>query len=174
MMFELALPDEMATHRLGHQLGTLAFPGLVLALEGPLGAGKTTLVQGMAAGLGVEDLAEVTSPTFVLHQIHPGRLTLHHFDVCRLASVQQFIELGALEFLESGGVSAIEWADRVGDALPRDRLWISLNQDGLGRRAILRAAGDRHAELLATLRHQCSVPTSPLNGPTTSRVIQPP
>ena len=113
------------TRRLGEALGAAALPGLVIALVGPLGAGKTRLVRAIADGVGVRDQI-VNSPTFVLVQEYHGRLPIYHFDTYRLRSLDEFIELGAEEYLRSDGVCCIEWADRVADVLPSDVLRVEI------------------------------------------------
>lgn len=167
-------PDEAAMTALGQELGTKLFPGAVLAMVGPLGAGKTFLTRAVAEGLGLADARQVTSPTFILHQSYPARLTLHHFDAYRLRNPQELVELGALELFEENGVCVVEWADRCGALLPGDHLRVEIDSTPYGgRQVVLTATGPRHAVLIQ-LTHQSSVPTPPLNGPTTSRVIQPP
>ena len=104
------------TEGLGERLGTTLGPGATLLLVGDLGAGKTTLVRGIAKGLGV-DPDEVSSPTFVLINEYRGRLTLHHVDLYRIegAAVD---DLGLEELAGSGGVVVIEWADRLPRPFP--------------------------------------------------------
>jgi len=94
----------------GRRLGAAALPGDCLLLEGPLGAGKTVLCQGLAEGLSVEQ--PVVSPTFTLIHEHPGRLRLYHVDLYRLTEAET-ADLGLAEYLEAGGVTAIEWAERL-------------------------------------------------------------
>jgi tRNA threonylcarbamoyladenosine biosynthesis protein TsaE len=103
--------SELETTAYGERLGAALRPGSTLLLFGDLGAGKTTLVRGIAKGVGV-DPDEVSSPTFVLINEYRGRLTLHHVDLYRIegAAVD---DLGLEELSESGGVVVIEWADRL-------------------------------------------------------------
>ncbi len=115
------------TRTLAEALGRRLCAGDVLCLLGDLGAGKTTFTQGLALGLGHPPEEPVRSPTFTLLAEHPGgRLPLFHFDVYRLTDSSGLVELAFDEYLELGGVVVIEWADRVADALPADRLDIAL------------------------------------------------
>lgn len=123
------------TERVGAMLGRAARPDDVIALWGELGAGKTTLVRGIAHGLGIDE-REVTSPTFVIvHEHDGGRLPLFHIDMYRLAPGDT-PSTGWDEALSSGGVAAIEWPDRVATALPADRLDVRLSHQGGDERHI--------------------------------------
>ncbi len=146
------LPDLSATEALGRRLGALLFRGAVVALTGPLGAGKTQLVRAVAEGLGVPDSRIVSSPTFVLLQEYHGRLPIYHFDAYRLASEAEFLDLGGHEFLAADGVCLIEWADRVEGCLPRERLTVHLEVTGEhSRRAALEGSGSHYEEVIAAL-----------------------
>lgn len=104
--------------------------GLVLALTGPLGAGKTAFVKGLAAGLGI-DPATVSSPTFVIANQYRGRdHALAHVDLYRLESAAELDDAGFLDLLEPGAVVAVEWADRLPDALPADRIELRIERAG--------------------------------------------
>src|SRR5215467_16219929 len=113
-------PDLEATRAFGHRLAGLLFPGAVVALVGPLGAGKTHLVRAVAEGLGISDSRVVNSPTFVLIQEYQARLPIYHFDAYRLRTEGEFADLGAHEYFESNGVCLVEWADRVPAYLPAE------------------------------------------------------
>jgi tRNA threonylcarbamoyladenosine biosynthesis protein TsaE len=133
-----------ATLAIGRALGQAAEPGLVVALIGPLGAGKTQLVRGVAEGLEVADPRVVSSPTFVLIQEYEGRLPIFHFDTYRLRRPEQFTQLGPEELFESDGVCLVEWADRVIEFLPSDRLEIQIGIQGPDCRLIsMRATGGK-------------------------------
>ena len=108
-------PEETAA--LGRRLARTLGPGTVLALVGPLGAGKTAFVKGLAAGLGIPP-HEAVSPTFALIHEHAGRVPLFHADLYRLRGADEVAELGLEDYAERGGVLAIEWAERAGAALP--------------------------------------------------------
>jgi tRNA threonylcarbamoyladenosine biosynthesis protein TsaE len=91
-----------------------------------LGAGKTVLAKGIARGLGIED--EVTSPTFTIVSEYEGRLRFHHIDAYRLSGPEDFSEIGGEELLaDRGGLSAVEWSERIEAALPRDAAWVELS-----------------------------------------------
>ena len=139
-------PTADHTHALGRALGRAAFPGAVIALVGELGAGKTVLAKGIAAGLGVP--GTVQSPSFILVASHPdGRLPLWHADLYRLGDASELFELGLDEVLEADGVCVIEWADRFPELLPADHLRVTLEEQGEARRIHLRATGPRHRSL---------------------------
>jgi tRNA threonylcarbamoyladenosine biosynthesis protein TsaE len=145
------LPDQAATEALGRRLGENLFAGAVVALVGPLGAGKTHLVRAIAEGLGVAPRA-VSSPTFVLVQEYRGRLPVCHFDAYRLNGAGDFLDLGAHEYMEGEGVCLIEWADRVADCLPAEHLRLTLTVTGeTTRRLLIEGSGQRYEELLAAL-----------------------
>ncbi|MCE9526488.1 MAG: tRNA (adenosine(37)-N6)-threonylcarbamoyltransferase complex ATPase subunit type 1 TsaE [Planctomycetales bacterium] len=137
------------TDRLGAALAVALPDGAVVALCGTLGAGKTRLVQALAAACGI-DRSEVTSPTFVLCQEHSGNRTLYHFDVYRLAGDDEFERLGPQEYFSAGGITLIEWADKVVSSLPDERLEIAIAVTGeTSRQFTLRAWG---GELEAALK----------------------
>src|SRR5271167_1039109 len=98
------LTDLAATEAFGRRLGALLFPGAVVALVGPLGAGKTHLVRAIAEGLAIADSRAVSSPTFVLIQEYDARLPIYHFDAYRLRGPAEFVDLGVHEYFAAGGV----------------------------------------------------------------------
>ncbi|HEV3237439.1 MAG TPA: tRNA (adenosine(37)-N6)-threonylcarbamoyltransferase complex ATPase subunit type 1 TsaE [Gemmataceae bacterium] len=150
--FVIDLPDPKATQELGRRLGAFLFPGAVVALIGPLGAGKTHFVRAVAEGLGVSDSGVVTSPTFVLIQEYQARLSIFHFDAYRLRGDAEFLELGADEYFAGQGVCLIEWADRVAKSLPAERLQITFTVTGeLTRRVEIVGFGERYLGLAARL-----------------------
>lgn len=138
---------EDETRTAGALLGSLARPNDVIALSGGLGAGKTSLVQGIAEALGVR--GRVSSPTYNLLLVHPGPLTLYHFDLYRLEHAQELEGIDFYETVESGGVSAIEWADRFVNEMPPDRLDVCIEVLDPERRAMhVHGTGER-AQILA-------------------------
>lgn len=127
MRLRLRSDDPDATAALGRALAELLAPGDVLLLSGPLGAGKTRFVQGLAAGLGVP--TRVTSPTFVLVRRHEGRVPLVHVDAYRLGEARDLRTLDD-DVLDTTVVTCVEWGDTVRAALPADRLECDLRVDG--------------------------------------------
>ncbi len=143
---------EADTDQLGRALGLAVEPGLVVALTGNLGAGKTRLVQAAAAALQVED-QDVSSPTFVLIREYNGTTPVYHFDTYRLRDLDEFLELGADEYMHGDGVCFIEWAERMAEALPRDRLSITIEVTSpASRRFHVVASGARSSRVLARLQ----------------------
>jgi tRNA threonylcarbamoyladenosine biosynthesis protein TsaE len=148
----LDLPDLAATEALGRRLGPLLFPGAVVALVGPLGAGKTHLVRAIAQGLDIPDSRVVHSPTFVLIQEYQARLPVYHFDAYRLRGEGELADLGVHEYFDGEGVCLIEWADRVAGLLPAEHLRITLAITGpTARQALLEGWGERYRALLDQL-----------------------
>lgn len=146
-MQTVSTKDESETFALGQALGRAAFPGAVFALSGDLGAGKTVLARGIAAGLGV--VRGVASPTFVLMATHTqGRLPLAHADLYRLTSEDDLVSVGLTEAFDDGGVVIVEWAERFPNALPDDRLDVELRGDE-SRVITLTARGPGHLQLEA-------------------------
>lgn len=143
------------TRRFGARLGALLRSGDLVCLEGSLGTGKTCLVQGIGRGLGVQE--PITSPTFTLiaeYQPPAPAPGLYHVDVYRLSDAPlEAASLGLDEVLLGDAVCVIEWADRVRDLLPEERLWIALRHVDQSKRGLtMTAAGDRYEELLAQFR----------------------
>ena len=145
--FSVYLPDELATARLGATIAGSLGAGDVVALSGPLGAGKTALARGAIARL--TGRAEAPSPTFTLVETYEAEnFPLFHFDLYRLEKAEDVWELGLEEALE--GVCLIEWPERIEALLPAGTLLVRLSMDGEGRRALVRG-GAGWAERLAGL-----------------------
>jgi tRNA threonylcarbamoyladenosine biosynthesis protein TsaE len=136
----LTTHGEEETIALGRRLGAAARPGDLLALIGPLGAGKTRLIKGLAAGLGVTDTRKVVSPSYVLIIEHAAPMPLVHVDAFRLSGGRELQAVGFDELCRSDAVVAVEWADRVADALPDDRLEARLEPTGEQTRRVTLAA----------------------------------
>jgi tRNA threonylcarbamoyladenosine biosynthesis protein TsaE len=122
---ELVSLSPEATRQVAERLASVAAPGDVLCLWGELGAGKTVFAKGFGAGLGVEDT--ISSPSFVLMGEYAGRLPMFHIDLYRLASAAEAFDGGLLDERQASGVVLIEWPDRLGDALPGDRLDVRID-----------------------------------------------
>lgn len=147
----IVLPDAESTRALGVSLGRVARAGDVLALEGNLGAGKTTLTQGLAEGLDVPPDHYVNSPTFTILQVHPGRVPLYHIDLYRIADPDEALGLGLEEAVGTDGVASVEWPERLPDLFSVEHLALRLVAHGTGRLATLiprGAAGARWLEAL--------------------------
>jgi tRNA threonylcarbamoyladenosine biosynthesis protein TsaE len=126
----LRLPAPEHTTRLGHWLGECVEGGTVLRLVGPLGAGKTHLVQGLAAGLGIPDEAGVRSPSFALVRVHDeGRLPLVHVDLYRLGDSDELLDLGLEEWFGSAAVIAVEWPELADGLLPEGGIAVHIDYD---------------------------------------------
>ncbi len=150
--FEVISRSPTQTRRIGMRLGELLMPGDVVCMEGDLGAGKTTLAQGIASGWGSYD--SVTSPTFVLVNVYRrlDQNQLFHLDAYRLSGPAEALDLDIDAMLAQGPL-IIEWADRVDEALPEDFLWIRMKLiHDEQRDFIVNARGERHKLLLEQFR----------------------
>ena len=145
--FSIYLADDSATARLGEKIAAALCAGDVVALSGPLGAGKTALARAAIARL--TGRAEAPSPTFTLVETYEtAKFPLFHFDFYRLEKAEDVFELGFEDALE--GVCLIEWPERIGALLPAGTLLVRLSVDGGGRRALVRG-GEEWAKRLAGL-----------------------
>jgi len=135
--FSLFLPDEAATERLGAALAGRLKPRDVVALQGGLGVGKTTLARAILRAASGDPALIVPSPTFTLVEIYDTPIGVFwHFDLYRLEEPEQVFELG-WEEARADGMALVEWAERLGTLLPRERLTVTLAMEGDGRRADL-------------------------------------
>jgi tRNA threonylcarbamoyladenosine biosynthesis protein TsaE len=131
----LSLENPAATHEAGRQLAATLAPGAVIALTGPLGAGKTHFAAGIVAALGSPD--PVTSPTFTLvHEYHGGRLPIFHFDLYRLTSPAALLEIGWDDYLDARGIMLVEWADLFPELMPPATRWAHLALAPLNTRTL--------------------------------------
>jgi tRNA threonylcarbamoyladenosine biosynthesis protein TsaE len=148
----IALPSRRATRRLGAAMAARLEVGDVVALEGPLGAGKTFLARAIARALGVPSQVPVTSPTFgLVHELPGGRVPIVHADLYRIGDVAELEGLGWDE-LVARAVVVVEWGARFGDAIGTDRLEVALERTGDDARAArMSASGPRAARVLAGL-----------------------
>ncbi len=118
----------------GRKIGKLLAPGDIVTLNGPLGAGKTTLAKGVALALGIKE--EVTSPTYTIVSVYEGKMTLYHMDMYRVEGCEDFEMLGLNDYLYGTGLSLVEWSEKVASELPHDCLGITLNIQEDGSRRI--------------------------------------
>jgi tRNA threonylcarbamoyladenosine biosynthesis protein TsaE len=146
--WQIVSPSQEHTGQLGEAIGRTLRGGETIALYGPLGAGKTALVRGIAQGLGAESTA-VSSPTFVMINEYQGRLPLAHVDLYRVRSPRDLESTGLADYFSGSTVTAVEWADKGAPMLPSDRLEILLNHRAARSRVIrLQATGPVSAGLL--------------------------
>lgn len=147
-MLEITSYSAEQTQQLGKLIGRLARAGDLLCLEGDLGSGKTCFVQGLGPGLGIAEALH--SPTFILANEHRGgRLPLFHLDVYRVRNADEAIGFGLEDYIGADGVCVIEWAEKIREALPQDRLWITFRHLGESERWLrFRADGDRYEQLV--------------------------
>lgn len=125
-IWETNSPKE--TFSLGEQIGQQAAAGQIYTLNGDLGVGKTVFTQGIAKGLGIAE--PVNSPTFTIVQIYEeGRLPFYHFDVYRIAEVEEMEEIGYEDYFYGSGICLIEWAERIQEILPEEYYKITIEKD---------------------------------------------
>ena len=133
------------TEALGFALGQVLRPGTVIAYCGDLGAGKTAFTRGLARGLGCTDL--VTSPTYtIVNEYLSGRIPLFHFDMYRLRSSDDLFDIGWEDYLDRGGVCAVEWSENVADAM-EDAITVKIEKTGEDSRRITIEGGENFADL---------------------------
>jgi tRNA threonylcarbamoyladenosine biosynthesis protein TsaE len=151
-MFTYTAKSETDTERFGAALAAELPPSSVVALIGPLGAGKTRVVQAIAAAVGVPR-DSVTSPTFVLvNEYTAGRLPVFHFDTYRLKDEDEFLALGPEEYFDAGGIACVEWADRVAEFLPEERYEITIEAvDETTRRMTLFGTTDNSEKVVTQI-----------------------
>jgi len=132
------------TEAIGAALGKIIEPGTVIAYRGDLGAGKTAFTRGLAKGLGCSEI--VTSPTYtIVNEYLGGRIPLFHFDMYRLRSSDDLFDIGWEDYLERGGVCAVEWSENVDDAM-EDALYITIEKLGEDSRRITLEGGHSLAD----------------------------
>ena len=132
MKFVTSSPEE--TVALGKKIGGMLKNGDVIAMQGTLAAGKTTITKGIAAALGIEDT--ITSPTFCLISEYQGKMPLYHMDVYRLNGAEDFAELGTDDMIYGNGVSIIEWSEKIITELPRKTILLKITPQEDGTRLI--------------------------------------
>ena len=133
------------TEAVGVTLGQVLQPGAVIAYRGDLGAGKTAFTRGLARGLGCAE--QVTSPTYtIVNEYLTGRMPLFHFDMYRLKSADDLWDIGWDDYLERGGVCAVEWSENVEDAM-EDAIYVTIEKTGIDSRRITIEGGVTLADL---------------------------
>ena len=143
MKFTTTSPAE--TEAVGIALGKRLQPGTIIAYRGDLGAGKTAFTRGLAKGLGCTDM--VTSPTYtIVNEYLSGRMPLFHFDMYRLASSDDLWDIGWEDYLERGGICAVEWSENVDDAM-EDAIYVTIEKLGEDSRRITIEGGESLADL---------------------------
>lgn len=150
------------TKALGRKIGKHIKPGTVLALSGDLGSGKTVFVQGLGAGLNVPKDYYITSPTYTLINEYPGRIKLLHVDLYRIDNPGKVEDTGLDDVFGNNAVAAIEWADRLGNDLPKDHIKIQFEINGTESRKITFSAyGQRGVNLLKIIEKDHSFSRDP-------------
>jgi tRNA threonylcarbamoyladenosine biosynthesis protein TsaE len=151
-MFSVIASSPEQTWEIGRLLGKLLEAGDTVCLFGDLGAGKTNLAYGIARGLDVRE-QYITSPTFTFVNEYQGRVPLYHIDLYRLKGPDELENIGFDEYLESDGVTVIEWAERAEDELPVKRLSVYLSSvDDKSRELGFLPEGERYEKLVAELK----------------------
>ena len=138
--------DEMVN--LGYQIGSMAFPNMIITMEGDLGAGKTTMTKGIGRALGITRV--INSPTFTIMKIYEGKFNLYHMDVYRINNDtgDEYLE----EYFDMGGVGVIEWAGNVDKLIPDDRLDIRINiKDNNEREVILKSETKEYIDIIKNI-----------------------
>jgi tRNA threonylcarbamoyladenosine biosynthesis protein TsaE len=156
-MFSVITSSREQTWRIGQMLGSRLEPGDLVCLYGDLGAGKTSFSYGIALGLEVKD-QYITSPTFTFVNEYKGRIPFYHIDLYRLKDPEELEGIGFEEYIDSEGVTVIEWAERAEDELPDDRLSVYLSYvDEHSREIGFLAEGERYEKLLHDLSNELSL-----------------
>lgn len=127
----VTIPSQEELIALGRWWGEGLTGNEILALRGPLGAGKTTFVKGVALGLDIEE--NIISPTFVLVREYKGKFALYHFDWYRIESSKDVIDLGFYDYLDKPGIKVIEWPEKYPGLVPAGSKWINIAVDGSNR-----------------------------------------
>jgi tRNA threonylcarbamoyladenosine biosynthesis protein TsaE len=153
----LALADEAATTALGAHLAARLRPGMVVWLDGDLGAGKTTLVRGLLRAAG--DTGPVKSPTYTLVEVHPiSGLNFYHFDFYRFNQPEEYLDAGLDDYFSAGGICLVEWPGQAAPYVPAADIRIELQLAPQGRIAVIVAAGERGRACLAGVRSSSTPP----------------
>ena len=155
VVFQTKSPSE--TIRVGKNIGTRLLPGDVVALVGELGAGKTQFIKGLAAGVGMGNPTYISSPSFTLINEYPGKIPFYHVDLFRLEREKEAEELGLEDYFQGGGITAIEWADKIPSLLPKEMLFIHIAYTGKNTRSLeIIGKGKRYEELVSSFEFKVS------------------
>ena len=142
---EILTNSALETEAVGECLGRILQPGTIIAYCGDLGAGKTAFTRGLARGLNCRDT--VTSPTYtIVNEYLSGRLPLFHFDMYRLASAEDLWDIGWEDYLDRGGICAVEWSENVAEAM-ENAIWVRIEKTGEESRRITIEGGEAIADL---------------------------
>ncbi len=140
------------TIRFGARLAKLLKKGDIVCLFGDLGSGKTTFTKGIAKGLGIKE-ALVNSPTFVLMNEYDGKIPLFHFDLYRVDNTKEISAIGYEDFFYDNGITVVEWADKLGELLPKDYIKVEFSHKNENKRGIrCSAVGRRAKDIIAGLK----------------------
>ena len=126
--------SEAETELEGEKIGRKLSAGSIIALQGNLGAGKTTLTRGIAKGLGIEE--GVSSPTFTIVNEYPAPVPLYHFDMYRLENATDLYDIGWYDYIDQGGVCVVEWSEKVYEAFPPETKVVMMETIGENKRKI--------------------------------------
>ena len=152
-LFSVITGSDQETVQLGEHLGSLLREGDVIALVGELGSGKTWMTKGIASGLGIDPRTVVTSPSFSLVNEYQGRVSVFHMDVYRLESLSEALSAGLEEYIHSGGVVVLEWANRWPELLPEWTITAELQILDAGHRKITFSSNHaRGAEVIREIK----------------------
>jgi len=150
-VFTTLSPQE--TEAIGEAVGSQLVAGDVVALIGELGSGKTCFTKGVAAGMGIDRAIPIVSPTFTLINEYPGRLPLYHFDLYRISTMAQILDLGCEEYFGGRGVAVIEWGERAGGLLPEEHVRVEFFfEDESMRKIAFKSVGSRFTAMLNRLK----------------------
>ena len=151
--FDIITHGPEQTRAFGRRIGEVLTGGILLSLEGDLGCGKTVFVQGLAEGLSVPEAIYVTSPSYALIHEYPGRIPLIHMDLYRIEDPDDVEDLGLYDIMEEDNVVAIEWAERIQEALPPEGITLRFEMVNDDTRNIsMTAYGLQEVNVLRTLR----------------------
>lgn len=144
-------PEE--TIKIAMQLSKYILPGSIICLSGDLGAGKTAFTQGLGKGLGITD--HITSPSYtIINEYYTASMPLYHFDVYRLESPDEIFELACDEYFFGEGVTIIEWAEKIKEVLPKEKLWITIKYGKKPNERVIsmNAYGNKNKAILKEMR----------------------